>query len=785
MAALHSALQTLSPTAFSSVPLERQKLQAYLQDTLSKSQVVIESVPPPTIEESTATRTRSNTTTSIASNASEISASSARSAPPSPEYAALQKEWGKPIKLAAKDNPLGMAVYKLSSKDGKGAWFARRSVHEGLGFSRWKKGLEREFPESLEVQGGPGEGNIRGIGGEKRVESINVDGVGKVEVYHLSAQFPGPTTPRDFVTLLLTSSTALKDTSSSPSSRASSPVREDDPHNCNFTHKPRHFMVISKPCIHPNCPPREGFIRGEYESVEFIREIPIKPKKSSSAIDLSKSGKVRPTSSAINKEAVLRNAQQKSHTFPLQHDGIDQKLNEPDDVEVTSTAAEEEKASEGRRRGKTISFAESRGRTAKGEQLDVHQGEDDDEAETSPVEWIMITRSDPGGSVPRWMVERGTPSGIVADAGKFLDWACKKEHPLSEDEDEVDGVSNNHLHNEGMSLRDYETNGHLAGVNGTADDTNTPKEVQTSDLASDTTTTPAQGGMMQSLASAAYAGLETYAPKAVVDHLPGHPAQTESSSLQKDREPLPNGDKDEDAASSIPDTSSIASFASADSHFGDQEGESKSVSSKTTSSHHKNNGLSIQERELAKLNERKKKLDEKLAKSREKELKDREELTSKEETAIKKAEEKHAKEVARQEEKYKKEVARLEAKKSKEAAKLVEKKKKAEDKDEKARLVREKEEIKAEMDLVKKERDILRGQVGELQKENTALAARLGKVGNGKDLLKEVREEILGGGKGMRSRSSSLESGSPSKSGSARSREATILGKEKPNSIVG
>ncbi len=181
MAALHSALQTLSPTAFDSVPLEQAKLKSYLEDTFSNSQAVIESVPPPSVEDSTATRARSNTTTSIASNASEISASSARSAPPSPEHAALQKEWGKPIKLGAKDNPLGMAVYKLSSKDGRGAWFARRSVHEGLGFSQWKKGLEREFPETLEVQGGPGEGNIRGIGGEKRVESIKVDGVGKVE----------------------------------------------------------------------------------------------------------------------------------------------------------------------------------------------------------------------------------------------------------------------------------------------------------------------------------------------------------------------------------------------------------------------------------------------------------------------------------------------------------------------------------------------------------------------------------------------------------------------------
>ena len=76
---------------------------------------------------------------------------------------------------------MGMSVYKMGGKDGKGSWFARRSVHEGLGFTKWKKGLEREFPETMKVTGGPGEGNIRGIGGERRVEYKNVDGMGKIE----------------------------------------------------------------------------------------------------------------------------------------------------------------------------------------------------------------------------------------------------------------------------------------------------------------------------------------------------------------------------------------------------------------------------------------------------------------------------------------------------------------------------------------------------------------------------------------------------------------------------
>ena len=110
-----------------------------------------------------------------------MSASSARADPLNPSYVSFQKEWGKPIKLAPKDNPLGMAVYKMAGKDGKGAWFARRSVHEGMGFKKWKLGLEKEFPESMEVQGGPGEGNIRGIGGERKVEQMEVKGLGRVE----------------------------------------------------------------------------------------------------------------------------------------------------------------------------------------------------------------------------------------------------------------------------------------------------------------------------------------------------------------------------------------------------------------------------------------------------------------------------------------------------------------------------------------------------------------------------------------------------------------------------
>lgn len=86
---------------------------------------------------------------------------------------------------------------------------------------------------------------------------------------------------------------------------------------------PRHYIVISRPVTHSELSPRAELVKGQYESVELIREVPL-------------------------------------------------------------------------------------------------NGAESDE---NPVEWIMVTRSDPGGGIPRFLVDRGTPGGIVSDVSKFLDWA--------------------------------------------------------------------------------------------------------------------------------------------------------------------------------------------------------------------------------------------------------------------------------------------------------------------------------------------------------------------------
>jgi len=529
--------------------------------------------------------------------------------------------------------------------------------------------------------------------------------------------------------------------------------------------------------MHPDCPPRDGFIRGQYESVEFIREIPKKSKRmSSSMTDLPGSAGTR--DGALEKEALQRKAVQVV-------DGDKEHLPSGDNL---LTAAAEGIVREGRKRGKTISFAQTRGSSAKGEAMDNPQAQE--EAETNPVEWIMITRSDPGGSVPRFMVERGTPGSIVADASKFLDWACKKEHA----EDEADGLEKGdteHIREKKRKeLEAYETNGHLAGLDGSSDDAEPPVAAALKSASLETSALskqqePQHGGLFSSVAGAAYAGLETYAPQAVIDRLPRHqqsPSMASSTAGLSESalagSNLPNDTKDSNCAPlspTISPTSSITSFASAEDHF-DGEDETQSTNtiiSRSISSNSKDTAeLSPHEKELAKLHDRKRQLNDKLAKAREKQLKDKEELSSKEEVAIKKAEEKHQKEVQKQEEKYKKEIAKLEAKRQKDAAKLADQKRKTEDKDEKTRLTREKDGLKQELDVVSKERDILREQVCSLQRENTSLVLRLGRSDEGKDLLKEVKSEV----DGKRSRSSSLRRG---KGTLEEGKEATIPGGEK------
>ncbi|PLB46796.1 hypothetical protein P170DRAFT_311439, partial [Aspergillus steynii IBT 23096] len=385
MAALQDALESLGPISWDEVPTSPEALREYLNELSSKARLIIDSVPePPSTETNSSSNLAPTSNTNSSPPSSRVSPSPARLGTPDPTLQSLQREWGKPIKTNnAKDNPLELLIHKLQGRDGNGAWFARRSVHEGLSFSKWQAKLSSEMLETLRAnrkrleKGRTPDQSVRGIGAEEHVEEVEVcddDGrrIGTVNVFHVSAQFPKPTTPRDFVALIINWEVGV------------------DGGRC--------WMMISKPCLHPDVPPSQGYIRGQYESVEFIREIP-----------------------------------------PGQ-----------DDVE--------------------------------------------DDEESNPVEWVMVTRSDPGGTIPRWMVEKGTPKSICADAGKFLDWACKETDSPDSAKDEQDKPEDR------------------ADADDGSDGESTDSDLSDTEVE--------HHGLIASFAYLLNAGLDRYAPQAVLDYLP-------------------------------------------------------------------------------------------------------------------------------------------------------------------------------------------------------------------------------------------------------------------------
>lgn len=198
----HEPFKSLGPLAWEDVDTENDdSLSQIFSKTFQDSEILINSIPAPptsTIPSGNDTtpspgRTRAKTDSAVRGIPipQDISSSSQESAA---TVAKLRKDW-KEVKVSPKDNPLGITIYKLASKDGKGAWFARRSVHSGLSFDKWRCALEREFAETLnrsDKNGSePGTGNIRGIGAEKRVERKVVEGKGALES-ELSRFFSSP-----------------------------------------------------------------------------------------------------------------------------------------------------------------------------------------------------------------------------------------------------------------------------------------------------------------------------------------------------------------------------------------------------------------------------------------------------------------------------------------------------------------------------------------------------------------------------------------------------------------
>lgn len=190
----HEPLKSLGSLDWADVP--QDDLKSFLHNIFADAHTVIDSVPSPTSSVAAAAsppskgRSRAKTDSAVGDPTASTVAAAATAAAATPGFPRneaavensrqLQKEW-KEVKVNPRENPLGVKVYKMSANDGGGAWFARRSVHEGLTFDQWKAGLDREFIETMEVQGGPGSGSIRGIGADKRVEDRDVPDAGHLQ----------------------------------------------------------------------------------------------------------------------------------------------------------------------------------------------------------------------------------------------------------------------------------------------------------------------------------------------------------------------------------------------------------------------------------------------------------------------------------------------------------------------------------------------------------------------------------------------------------------------------
>ncbi|KAJ5748347.1 uncharacterized protein N7511_010043 [Penicillium nucicola] len=357
MVTLHEALQCLKPTSWDDVPQSPDELRDYMCDLFKHSRLIADSLPDPPISE--AQDYPYLDYEAAGPSAHRIFPSPSRLGETDPEIAELQKQWGKPVKVGGpKDNPLDVTLWKLSANDGGGSWFGRRSIHAGLPFSRWREKMSGEYDETLKAnqkkieKGQTPDNCIRGIGAEQKVETIEVkdkDGsdLGHLMVYHVSAQFPKPTAPRDFVAMIINSDSGLR---------------------VGGSHQPgRSWMMISKPCDHPSVPPKHGYTRGNYESIELIREIPNRNGSESSS-----------SSQKSQKNSGSSSLDSQQH----KQDGV--------------------------------------------------SGDHGNE-EMSPVEWIMVTRSDPGGSIPRWMVDKGTPRSVGIDAAKFINWAIREDKPQDDE----------------------------------------------------------------------------------------------------------------------------------------------------------------------------------------------------------------------------------------------------------------------------------------------------------------------------------------------------------------
>ncbi|KAF2209411.1 hypothetical protein CERZMDRAFT_47351 [Cercospora zeae-maydis SCOH1-5] len=616
MTELFDALASLAPAEWSDIPTEN--LKAYARSCLSSAELIINSVPPTAEGTPFHASAPSFSQPNAAKTHKDMVFSNCRPHHAFGEYEQLHKNWGKPYKFKKEQNPYNVNVYKMAANDRHGAWFARSSVHEGLSFERTKRAMMRELVHSSKIPGGPGAGAVRGIAADRCLERVVLPELSaKLEVYELSAAFPAPVTPRDFVAMIMSSDNVLTEKSAVTVG--------------GEKYVPRHFVVLSKPVIHHDAPVRSGMVRGQYESVEMIREIPLTTRKATSTTNL-----LRTQASS----------------------GVTRERQQP-------------------------------------------EAGDAEESELNPVEWIMVTRSDPGGGIPRFLVERGTPESMLGDVPKFFEWACALDdipHP-DDDGDEKETIPARGTDTASGHAPFEPASGHHATFSDTAPQESSPS------------------GYLSSITDALGAGIEAYAPTAVSRVVLPH--------LKPD-----DGSPDDESDTSFMSAEELRRVASA-SEIPDAA-QSTDNFSLMSGEHSEDSKVTKGEKEVHKLVKKREKLEQQLAKKQ-----------LAEEQKSGKTRDKIERELKKTVEKHRKEIDRLELKRAKEERKAEQRRTKKDEQYKMSLVTRERDEFRGQADLLRRENALLRDQVAELLTQNTALTQRLGAVG-GSEALQRLDQTLDG-----------------------------------------
>ncbi|KAL2170536.1 hypothetical protein VTG60DRAFT_4644 [Thermothelomyces hinnuleus] len=345
------------------------------------------------------------------------------------------------------------------------------------------------------------------------------------------------------------------------------------------------------------------------------------------------------------------------------------------------------------------------------------------------------------------MVEKGTPGGIINDAGRFLDWHSSQTlEDLTRPRDET--VAGKQETNPTTKSPTMQAPGQLpADASGQGHLSDGEKEHQEGAASNNNGVYGILSSALGMASSAVASRVAAFAPASLkMDH-DGESSSSNVSIASADGDSASHdaslANKDNIAADGTSARSSVDSVVLSETG---SQGRSSEPSPPTGLSQ----AQSHQEKELRKLQNRMRKAQEKLERAQGRRrakhgngndkatdvesdtagVQGKDKDKENDDQALAKLREKHEREIARQEEKYRRELQRL-----------VDKR--AAEREEKANLVRELERARAERDAARKEAEILRERVSELQRQNTRLVAKLGREGVDVEGLEGLRKEVL------------------------------------------